>query len=191
MLEEALRADKGVMKGLLLNFSPVKRWAPPDVYPLMSFPGSLGDFAVIITPTVNTEKAGFTAGRSAVAMFALQGDASLLRLCLGLKHGVRKSTSADLQVDERDGHSIASAVRQQLTASAGNQRLHPPHLPLLFSLRDDIRDTGQQQQVEEEEEFLSSLETTVLSFFLSVIIVMTVFGNLLVMVALCKDRHLR
>uniref|UniRef100_H2S3S5 5-hydroxytryptamine receptor 4 n=1 Tax=Takifugu rubripes TaxID=31033 RepID=H2S3S5_TAKRU len=42
-----------------------------------------------------------------------------------------------------------------------------------------------------EGEFLSSLETTVLTFFLSVIIVLTVFGNLLVMVALCKDRHLR
>uniref|UniRef100_A0A3Q3XLP7 5-hydroxytryptamine receptor 4 n=1 Tax=Mola mola TaxID=94237 RepID=A0A3Q3XLP7_MOLML len=42
-----------------------------------------------------------------------------------------------------------------------------------------------------EEEFLSSLETIVLTVFLSVIIVMTVFGNLLVMVALCKDRHLR
>lgn len=53
---------------------------------------------------------------------------------------------------------------------------------------DDIRNTGQQQG---DGEFLSSLETTVLTFFLSVIIVMTVFGNLLVMVALCKDRHLR
>lgn len=123
-------------------------------------------------------------------MFALQDDASLLRLCLGLKHGVRKSTSADLQADDRDGHSVASTVRQRLTASAENQRLQPADLPLLSSLRDDIRDTGQQHQ-EEKEEFLSSLETTVLSFFLSVIIVMTVFGNLLVMVALCKDRHLR
>lgn len=71
------------------------------------------------------------------------------------------------------------------------QHLQPAHDPLLSSLRDDIGDSGQQQQQEEEEEFLSSLETTVLSFFLSVIIVMTVFGNLLVMVALCKDRHLR
>lgn len=53
---------------------------------------------------------------------------------------------------------------------------------------DDIRDAAQRP---EEEEFLSSLETTVLTFFLSVIIVLTVFGNLLVMVALCKDRHLR
>lgn len=122
-------------------------------------------------------------------MFALQDDGHLLRLCLGPKHGVRKSTSADLQADDRDGHSVASTVRQQLTESAENQRLQPADLPLLSSLRDDIRDTGQQHQ--EEEEFLSSLETTVLSFFLSVIIVMTVFGNLLVMVALCKDRHLR
>lgn len=121
-------------------------------------------------------------------MFALRDDASLLRLCLGPKHGVRKSTSADLQADDRDGHSVASTVRPRLTASAENQRLQPADLPLLSSLRDDIRDTGQQHQ---EEEFLSSLETTMLSFFLSVIIVMTVFGNLLVMVALCKDRHLR
>lgn len=89
---------------------------------------------------------------------------------------------------------MATASPQQyvskLTAPAENQRLPPADLPLLSSLRDDIRDTGQQHQGEEEE-FLSSLETTVLSFFLSVIIVMTVFGNLLVMVALCKDRHLR
>uniref|UniRef100_G3Q0P8 5-hydroxytryptamine receptor 4 n=1 Tax=Gasterosteus aculeatus TaxID=69293 RepID=G3Q0P8_GASAC len=49
------------------------------------------------------------------------------------------------------------------------------------------RGTGEQQQ----EEFLSLLETIVLIIFLSVIIIMTVFGNLLVMVALCKDRHLR
>lgn len=53
---------------------------------------------------------------------------------------------------------------------------------------DDIRNVGQQQG---GGEFLSSLETTVLTFFLSAVIVMTVFGNLLVMVALCKDRHLR
>uniref|UniRef100_A0A667YI63 5-hydroxytryptamine receptor 4 n=1 Tax=Myripristis murdjan TaxID=586833 RepID=A0A667YI63_9TELE len=38
---------------------------------------------------------------------------------------------------------------------------------------------------------LSSLEKIVLTIFLSIIIIMTVFGNLLVMVALCKDRHLR
>lgn len=77
-----------------------------------------------------------------------------------------------------------SAAHSQLI----RQRLQPAHHPLLSSLRDDIGEPGQQQQ---QEEFLSSLETTVLSFFLSVIIVMTVFGNLLVMVALCKDRHLR
>ncbi|XP_058472646.1 5-hydroxytryptamine receptor 4 isoform X2 [Solea solea] len=67
-------------------------------------------------------------------------------------------------------------------------------------LLDDIIKTGQQQQhqhhqqqkeQEVEEEFLSSLETIVLSIFLSIIIIMTVFGNLLVMVALCKDRQLR
>uniref|UniRef100_A0A3B3V1P1 5-hydroxytryptamine receptor 4 n=1 Tax=Poecilia latipinna TaxID=48699 RepID=A0A3B3V1P1_9TELE len=36
-----------------------------------------------------------------------------------------------------------------------------------------------------------SWETVFLTVFLSVIIILTVFGNLLVMVALCKDRHLR
>uniref|UniRef100_A0A3B3ZN86 5-hydroxytryptamine receptor 4 n=1 Tax=Periophthalmus magnuspinnatus TaxID=409849 RepID=A0A3B3ZN86_9GOBI len=40
-------------------------------------------------------------------------------------------------------------------------------------------------------QFLSSVEKIVLTIFLSIIIIMTVFGNLLVMVALCKDRHLR
>ncbi|CAL8318015.1 unnamed protein product [Lota lota] len=40
-------------------------------------------------------------------------------------------------------------------------------------------------------ESLVSVEKVVLTIFLSIIIVMTVFGNLLVMVALCKDRHLR
>uniref|UniRef100_A0A3P8X0C3 5-hydroxytryptamine receptor 4 n=1 Tax=Cynoglossus semilaevis TaxID=244447 RepID=A0A3P8X0C3_CYNSE len=49
----------------------------------------------------------------------------------------------------------------------------------------------QQQQQQQQQEFLSSLETVVLTIFLSIIIIMTVFGNLLVMVALCKDRHLR
>uniref|UniRef100_A0A3P8X0C7 5-hydroxytryptamine receptor 4 n=1 Tax=Cynoglossus semilaevis TaxID=244447 RepID=A0A3P8X0C7_CYNSE len=44
---------------------------------------------------------------------------------------------------------------------------------------------------QQQQEFLSSLETVVLTIFLSIIIIMTVFGNLLVMVALCKDRHLR
>uniref|UniRef100_A0A667YR43 5-hydroxytryptamine receptor 4 n=1 Tax=Myripristis murdjan TaxID=586833 RepID=A0A667YR43_9TELE len=39
--------------------------------------------------------------------------------------------------------------------------------------------------------FKLSLEKIVLTIFLSIIIIMTVFGNLLVMVALCKDRHLR
>ncbi|KAG7498729.1 5-hydroxytryptamine receptor 4-like [Solea senegalensis] len=65
-------------------------------------------------------------------------------------------------------------------------------------LLDDIIKTGQQHQhhqqqkeQEVEEEFLSSLETIVLTIFLSIIIIMTVFGNLLVMVALCKDRQLR
>uniref|UniRef100_A0AAV2IX35 5-hydroxytryptamine receptor 4 n=1 Tax=Knipowitschia caucasica TaxID=637954 RepID=A0AAV2IX35_KNICA len=43
----------------------------------------------------------------------------------------------------------------------------------------------------EPQEFLSSLEKIILTIFLTIIIVMTVFGNLLVMVALCKDRHLR
>ncbi|XP_037340104.1 5-hydroxytryptamine receptor 4 [Pungitius pungitius] len=56
-------------------------------------------------------------------------------------------------------------------------------------LLDDVihRETEEQQK----QEFLSLLETIVLILFLSVIIIMTVFGNLLVMVALCKDRHLR
>ncbi|XP_053739942.1 5-hydroxytryptamine receptor 4 [Synchiropus splendidus] len=49
----------------------------------------------------------------------------------------------------------------------------------------------QQQEERQQEEFLSSLETTFLTAFLSIIIIMTAFGNLLVMVALCKDRHLR
>uniref|UniRef100_A0A3Q2XHZ1 5-hydroxytryptamine receptor 4 n=3 Tax=Haplochromini TaxID=319058 RepID=A0A3Q2XHZ1_HAPBU len=40
-------------------------------------------------------------------------------------------------------------------------------------------------------QMIDSLETIALSIFLSLIIIMTVFGNLLVMVALCKDRHLR
>lgn len=38
---------------------------------------------------------------------------------------------------------------------------------------------------------LNSLERIVLTLFLATIIVMTVLGNLLVMVALCKDRQLR
>ncbi|KAL6097098.1 htr4 [Pungitius sinensis] len=56
-------------------------------------------------------------------------------------------------------------------------------------LLDDVinRETEEQQK----QEFLSLLETIVLILFLSVIIIMTVFGNLLVMVALCKDRYLR
>ncbi|XP_061589427.1 5-hydroxytryptamine receptor 4 [Cololabis saira] len=57
---------------------------------------------------------------------------------------------------------------------------------------DDIINTGQQQHDQkEQQEFLNSLETVVLAIVLSIIIIMTVFGNLLVMVALCKDRHLR
>uniref|UniRef100_A0A3Q2D265 5-hydroxytryptamine receptor 4 n=1 Tax=Cyprinodon variegatus TaxID=28743 RepID=A0A3Q2D265_CYPVA len=64
-------------------------------------------------------------------------------------------------------------------------------LSLFFplSLLDEIINNGNQQQ--EQQEFLSSLETIFLTLFLSIIIIMTVFGNLLVMVALCKDRHLR
>ncbi|XP_007563361.1 PREDICTED: 5-hydroxytryptamine receptor 4-like [Poecilia mexicana] len=54
---------------------------------------------------------------------------------------------------------------------------------------DNVINNGQQQQ--EQQEFLSSWETVFLTVFLSVIIILTVFGNLLVMVALCKDRHLR
>ncbi|XP_028828436.1 5-hydroxytryptamine receptor 4 isoform X1 [Denticeps clupeoides] len=41
------------------------------------------------------------------------------------------------------------------------------------------------------EHILNSLERIVLTIFLVVIIIMTVLGNLLVMVALCKDRQLR
>ncbi|CAB1318291.1 unnamed protein product [Coregonus sp. 'balchen'] len=41
------------------------------------------------------------------------------------------------------------------------------------------------------EHVLNSLEKVILTIFLSIIIIMTVLGNLLVMVALCKDRHLR
>ncbi|XP_054896004.1 5-hydroxytryptamine receptor 4 [Poeciliopsis prolifica] len=54
---------------------------------------------------------------------------------------------------------------------------------------DDVINNGQQQQ--EQQEYLSSLETVFLTVFLSIIIILTMFGNLLVMVALCKDRHLR
>uniref|UniRef100_A0A087XFV2 5-hydroxytryptamine receptor 4 n=1 Tax=Poecilia formosa TaxID=48698 RepID=A0A087XFV2_POEFO len=57
------------------------------------------------------------------------------------------------------------------------------------SFLDNVINNGQQQQ--EQQEFLSSWETVFLTVFLSVIIILTVFGNLLVMVALCKDRHLR
>ncbi|XP_034753211.1 5-hydroxytryptamine receptor 4 [Etheostoma cragini] len=57
-------------------------------------------------------------------------------------------------------------------------------------LLDDLRSTGQQQQ-QQQQELPISLEAIVLTIFLSIIIIMTVFGNLLVMVALCKDRHLR
>nr|XP_061836918.1 5-hydroxytryptamine receptor 4-like isoform X1 [Nerophis lumbriciformis]XP_061836919.1 5-hydroxytryptamine receptor 4-like isoform X1 [Nerophis lumbriciformis] len=46
-------------------------------------------------------------------------------------------------------------------------------------------------KAEREEELLKSLESILLTAGLSIIIVMTVFGNLLVMVALCKDRNLR
>lgn len=38
-------------------------------------------------------------------------------LMTGLKHGVKTTTSADLGADGSDGHSITSAVRQQLTQS--------------------------------------------------------------------------
>ncbi|XP_039470079.1 5-hydroxytryptamine receptor 4 isoform X2 [Oreochromis aureus] len=59
-------------------------------------------------------------------------------------------------------------------------------------LLDDIKNSEEQQpDQQEQQEFLSSLETIALTIFLSLIIIMTVFGNLLVMVALCKDRHLR
>uniref|UniRef100_A0A8C9XDZ1 5-hydroxytryptamine receptor 4 n=1 Tax=Sander lucioperca TaxID=283035 RepID=A0A8C9XDZ1_SANLU len=56
------------------------------------------------------------------------------------------------------------------------------------SLLDDLLNTVQQEQ---QQELPISLEAIVLTIFLSIIIIMTVFGNLLVMVALCKDRHLR
>lgn len=60
-------------------------------------------------------------------------------------------------------------------------------------LLDDFLNPEQQQQdqQQQQEELLVSVETVVLTIFLSIIIIMTVFGNLLVMVALCKDRHLR
>lgn len=67
-------------------------------------------------------------------------------------------------------------------------------LVLFFScsLLDDIKNSEEQQPgQQEQQEFVSSLETIALTIFLSLIIIMTVFGNLLVMVALCKDRHLR
>ncbi|XP_056140243.1 5-hydroxytryptamine receptor 4-like [Lampris incognitus] len=55
--------------------------------------------------------------------------------------------------------------------------------PTLY--QDDVLNTEQQRQV------LDTVERIVLTIFLSLIIIVTVFGNLLVMVALCKDRHLR
>ncbi|KAI1881983.1 hypothetical protein AGOR_G00245830 [Albula goreensis] len=42
-----------------------------------------------------------------------------------------------------------------------------------------------------KEHLLNPAERVVLSIFLAILIIMTVLGNLLVMVALCKDRHLR
>ncbi|XP_077354112.1 5-hydroxytryptamine receptor 4 isoform X2 [Festucalex cinctus] len=58
-------------------------------------------------------------------------------------------------------------------------------------LKDGVINTEHQQPEQERKEFLRSLENILLAITLSVIIIMTVFGNLLVMVALCKDRHLR
>ncbi|KAM9331734.1 5-hydroxytryptamine receptor 4 [Pholidichthys leucotaenia] len=55
---------------------------------------------------------------------------------------------------------------------------------------DDIINPERHQQ-QEQQELLNSLETALLTIFISLIIIMTVFGNVLVMVALCKDRHLR
>lgn len=59
------------------------------------------------------------------------------------------------------------------------------------SLLDEIINTEQKQDGAEQQEFLRLLETVILTILLSIIILITVFGNLLVMVALCKDRHLR
>ncbi|XP_051906250.1 5-hydroxytryptamine receptor 4 isoform X1 [Hippocampus zosterae] len=58
-------------------------------------------------------------------------------------------------------------------------------------LKGDATNTDHQQPEREQQEFLRSLENILLTIALSLIIIMTVFGNLLVMVALCKDRHLR
>ncbi|XP_077593316.1 5-hydroxytryptamine receptor 4 [Stigmatopora nigra] len=58
-------------------------------------------------------------------------------------------------------------------------------------LKDSVINTDHQHHQKEQEEFLRSLENILLTIALSIIIIMTVFGNLLVMVALCKDRHLR
>lgn len=81
----------------------------------------------------------------------------------------------------------------QTIAYATNNWLIGQLLVLFFScsLLDDIKNSEQQPGQQEQQEFLSSLETIALTIFLSLIIIMTVFGNLLVMVALCKDRHLR
>uniref|UniRef100_A0A4W5MLB7 5-hydroxytryptamine receptor 4 n=1 Tax=Hucho hucho TaxID=62062 RepID=A0A4W5MLB7_9TELE len=46
-------------------------------------------------------------------------------------------------------------------------------------------------EVANTEQVLNSLERILLTIFLTIIIIMTVLGNLLVMVALCKDRQLR
>ncbi|XP_051784620.1 5-hydroxytryptamine receptor 4 isoform X2 [Erpetoichthys calabaricus] len=45
--------------------------------------------------------------------------------------------------------------------------------------------------VENADHLLTTAERITLTFFLAVIIIMTILGNLLVMVALCKDRQLR
>ncbi|XP_028319216.1 5-hydroxytryptamine receptor 4 [Gouania willdenowi] len=73
----------------------------------------------------------------------------------------------------------------------------PCRLPVMATasphhLWDDHLNTEQQkEELQEQQELLNTLETVALTITLSVVIIMTVFGNLLVMVALCKDRHLR
>nr|XP_046225726.1 5-hydroxytryptamine receptor 4-like isoform X1 [Oncorhynchus gorbuscha] len=62
---------------------------------------------------------------------------------------------------------------------------HPPEQYEHTVEHDSVDDVVNMEHV------LNSLERVILTIFLSIIIIMTVLGNLLVMVALCKDRHLR
>ncbi|TNN86305.1 5-hydroxytryptamine receptor 4 [Liparis tanakae] len=104
----------------------------------------------------------------------------------GIGDVARSNFSASLK------HGNMGATSSYWGALIGGREARSPAQGQSMGLLDDIEKGGQeQQQQQQQEELLRSLETIVLTIFLSVIIIMTVFGNLLVMVALCKDRHLR